>query len=282
MAGFVLTFGPKSALCCLKRPRSATRQPPAPFLRRCNAWMDLPASDERQMCAGHSGCSSQFFAPGPFCSPHALAACRRPARPRCRSPSRTALPPRSAAAAAPCAPPYGRSKLRRRPSEPPVGVRCEMPDCAAVHPPTPPCHGISPPAAAPATLLAPMIAQLWRLSPAPGGRRGGAEQRHRRSVLAGAAGRNFSLSLFSTPTDAEKTKFVFSERRSQTRNSYSGTAELWDDPRSGRASPAWPLAGARWHTVASWPMARMHGQPATAGGHRSGGLGACALGAAIR
>ena len=56
----------------------------------------------------------------------------------------------------------------------------EMPDCAAVHPPAPPCHGTSPPAAAPPTLLAPMIAQLWRLSPAPGRRKGGAEQRHHR------------------------------------------------------------------------------------------------------
>ena len=54
-------------------------------------------------------------------SAHRGAACRRPARPRCRPQSRTALPPRSAApgpAAAPCAPPYGRSKLHRRPSEP--------------------------------------------------------------------------------------------------------------------------------------------------------------------
>ena len=43
-------------------------------------------------------------------SAHRGAACRRPARPRCRPQSRTALPPRSAApaaAAAPCAPPYG-------------------------------------------------------------------------------------------------------------------------------------------------------------------------------
>ena len=59
-------------------------------------------------------------------SAHRGAACRRPARPRCRPQSRTALPPRSAApgaAAAPCAPPYGRSKLHRRPSEPLAGGR---------------------------------------------------------------------------------------------------------------------------------------------------------------
>ena len=114
MAGFVLTFGPKSALCCLKRPRSATRQPPAPFLRRCNAWMDLPASDERQMCAGHSGCSSQFFAPGPFCSPHALETPpqshirRYPSR-ECFSPAQRALSRAfdrcMAARASHCAPP---------------------------------------------------------------------------------------------------------------------------------------------------------------------------------
>ena len=47
-----------------------------------------------------------------------------------------------------------------------------MLDCAAVHPPAPLCHGASPPAAAPATLLVPMMAQLWRLDPAPGARRG--------------------------------------------------------------------------------------------------------------
>ena len=45
-------------------------------------------------------------------SAHHGAACRRPAPPRCCPQSRTALPPRyaaPAAAAAPCAPPYGRS-----------------------------------------------------------------------------------------------------------------------------------------------------------------------------
>ena len=47
-----------------------------------------------------------------------------------------------------------------------------MLDCAAVHPPAPLCHGASPPAAAPATLLVLMMAQLWRLDPAPGARRG--------------------------------------------------------------------------------------------------------------
>ena len=83
----------------------------------------------------------------------------------------------------------------RRQHEPPVTL-CEwhastqkysenrahdtMPDCAAVHPPAALCHGTSPPAAAPAILLAPTIAQLWRLSPAPGGQEGGAGQRHRR------------------------------------------------------------------------------------------------------
>ena len=48
-----------------------------------------------------------------------------------------------------------------------------MLDCAAVHPPAPLCHGASPPAAAPATLPVPMMAQLWRLDPAPRGAGGG-------------------------------------------------------------------------------------------------------------
>jgi hypothetical protein len=99
--------GPAAPLDSLLHPFCAS-------LRRYSAWMDLPASDERPMSTDHSGCSSQFFAPLPFCSPHALetppqSRIRRYPSRRCFSPAQRALSRAfdrcMAARASHCAPP---------------------------------------------------------------------------------------------------------------------------------------------------------------------------------